>query len=262
MPEPVLKIAREGHVAIVTMNRPAKLNAFSRDLTAAMYDALDEIEAAFPDVRAVVLTGAGRGFCAGADVQSMAANLESMANTPVNPRGTIVYLGARLRALPQPVVAAVNGVAAGAGLSLALASDVRIASTLGRFACSFVKRALVPDTGCCATLPRAVGPGVAAEMALTGRVYDADWALRVGLVGMVVEPDALMNAALELAAEIAANPPVAVKATKEVMQRFTDDLKEVAAVEAEINRRAAGSHDRREAMRAFLEKRTPVFRGD
>jgi 2-(1,2-epoxy-1,2-dihydrophenyl)acetyl-CoA isomerase len=260
--EPVLKIERDGHVAVVTLNRPDKLNALNRELTAAMYEALDELAAGFPDIRAVVLTGAGRGFCAGADVGQMAGNLEAMAKRPAAPRQTIVYLAAALRAIPQPIVAAVNGVAAGAGLSLALASDIRISSTTARYACIFVKRALVPDTGACYTLPRTVGPTVAAEMALTGRVYDAEWALKAGLVGSLVEPEQLMPAALEIAQEIAGNPPVAVSEIKKVMQRFTEDLTEVATIEADANRSFADSNDRREAIQSFVEKRSPVYRGD
>ena len=121
------------------------------------------------------------------------------------------------------MIAAINGLPRRRSVARA-ASDLRISSTLGRFVCSFVKRALVPDTGCCYTLPRTVGPGIAAEMALTGRIYDADWALRVGLIGSVVAPEDLMSTALSSAGEIASNPPVAVRATKEVMQRFAADL--------------------------------------
>jgi 2-(1,2-epoxy-1,2-dihydrophenyl)acetyl-CoA isomerase len=260
--EPVLQVERDGHVAVVTLNRPDKLNALNRELTSTLYTTLDELEAAFPDVRAIVLTGAGRGFCAGADVTSMAGNIDAMGRKPADRRQTIVYLAAALRAVPQPIVAAINGVAAGAGLSLALASDVRIASTASRFAAIFVKRALVPDTGACYMLPRTVGPGVAAEMALTGRVYDAEWAQRVGLVSPLVEPEELMATAMQVAQEIAANPPIAVRTIKQVMQGFTEDLTEVATIEADANRSFADSNDRREAIQSFVEKRAPVYRGD
>jgi enoyl-CoA hydratase/carnithine racemase len=262
MGEPVLKVERDGHVAVLTLNRPAKLNALSRELTAATYDALDELEAAYPDVRAVVLTGAGRGFCAGADVASMAANLDAMGQPPPSPRQTIVYLADRLATLPQAVIAAVNGVAAGAGLSLALACDIRVSSTSAQFACLFVKRALVPDTAASYLLPRIVGPGVAAQMAFTGRVYDASWALDARLTDLLVAPEELMPRALEIAREIAANPPLAVRATKQIMRGFRRDLGEVASVEADANRSLADSHDRREAIRSFVERREPVYRGD
>jgi 2-(1,2-epoxy-1,2-dihydrophenyl)acetyl-CoA isomerase len=263
MTHPLLTVERDRHVAIVTLNRPDKLNALSPELTGAFYDALEELEAAFPDVRAIVLTGTGRAFCAGADVGSMANNLEKMAQpqTQINPR-RIVYLASRLREIPQPVIVAVNGIAAGAGLALALASDIRISSTAARFSAVFVKRALVPDTATCYTLPRVVGPAVAAEMALTGRVYDAQWALDVGLAGSLVEPEELMPAALKIAHEIAANPPVAVSTIKRVMYGFTRDLFDVATIESDANQSFADTNDRREAILAFVEKREPVYRGD
>jgi 2-(1,2-epoxy-1,2-dihydrophenyl)acetyl-CoA isomerase len=159
------------------------------------------------------------------------------------------------------VVAAVNGVAAGAGLSLALASDIRIASSEARFSCVFVKRALVPDTGASYLLPQTVGRGNAAEMALTGRVYPADWALAAGLVGAVVRPEELLPRALACAEEIAANPPITVRSIKSLMAGFDVDLAEVVARETEINDAEDATEDRREAMLAFVEKRTPVFRG-
>jgi enoyl-CoA hydratase/carnithine racemase len=177
------------------------------------------------------------------------------------PARRIVHLGPALRRLPQPVIAAVNGVAAGAGLSLALASDIRICSTEARFAAIFVKRALVPDTGACYLLPRIVGPGIAAEMALTGRVYPADWARSVGLVNTVVAADELIPHAHALAEEIAANPPITVRSVKSVMGAFDHDLDEVVALETQTNDSQNDTEDRREALHAFVEKRAPVYRG-
>jgi 2-(1,2-epoxy-1,2-dihydrophenyl)acetyl-CoA isomerase len=260
MSDDVLGLERRDHVAVLTLNRPDKLNAIDSTLKDALYAALDDLEAAFPDVRAVILTGTGRGFCSGADVGAMA---DAIGNTSASRafQRRIVHLGPRLRALPQPVIAAVNGVAAGAGLSLALASDVRLSSTEARYSCIFVKRALVPDTGACYTLPRTVGPGIAAEMALTGRVYSAEWALNVGLVNEVVSPDELLPRALELAGEIAANPPITVRSIKAVMNQLSRDLSEVVALETEVNDSQDETEDRREALRSFVEKRAPVYWG-
>jgi 2-(1,2-epoxy-1,2-dihydrophenyl)acetyl-CoA isomerase len=256
----VLLLERHDHVVTFTLNRPDSLNALDRELTLALYDALDEVEARFPDERVLVLTGNGRGFCSGADVHRLAAGLRG--EIPASRRNRpIVELGPRLRSVPQPIVAAVNGVAAGAGLALALASDIRIASTEARFTSVFVKRALVPDTGTTYTLERVVGPGVAAEMSLTGKVFGAKWAERVGLVNEVVEPARLLESALSIAREIAANPPVTIRETKRLMDQAAPDLNEIVRREAETNRRFADTHDRREAILAFVEKRTPVFTG-
>jgi 2-(1,2-epoxy-1,2-dihydrophenyl)acetyl-CoA isomerase len=255
-----LIVERRGHVAILTLNRPEKLNAIDPPLKDRLHDALDELGAAFPEIRVVVLTGSGRGFCSGADVSSMAKHVGALARSGP-PRRRIVHLGPALRRLPQPVVAAVNGVAAGAGLSLALASEIRVASSEARFSCVFVKRALVPDTGASYLLPQTVGRGLAAEMALTGRVYPADWALAAGLVNAVVPPEELMPHALAIADEIAANPPITVRSIKSLMARFDVDLDEVVAVETAINDEHDATEDRREAMRSFVEKRAPVYHG-
>jgi 2-(1,2-epoxy-1,2-dihydrophenyl)acetyl-CoA isomerase len=255
----VLTVERQGHVATLTLNRPDTLNAIDAPLREALFAALDDLGASFPDVRAVILTGAGRGFCSGADVGAMAT--ATGGARPAMPARRIVHLGPALRRLPQPVIAAVNGVAAGAGLSLALASDIRICSTEARFAAIFVKRALVPDTGACYLLPRVVGPGIAAEMALTGRVYPADWARGVGLVNAVLAADELLPHARALAEEIAANPPITVRSVKSVMGAFERDLDEVVALETGTNDSQNDTEDRREALRAFVEKRPPVYRG-
>jgi 2-(1,2-epoxy-1,2-dihydrophenyl)acetyl-CoA isomerase len=258
--ETALIVERRGHVAILTLNRPHKLNAIDSALKDTLHDTLAEIGASFPETRVVVLTGAGRGFCSGADVSSMAEHVGQLAASGP-PRRRIVHLGPALRRLPQPVIAAVNGVAAGAGLSLALASEVRIASTEARFSSVFVKRALVPDTGASYLLSQTVGRGLAAEMALTGRVYPADWALAAGLVNAVVPPEQLMGHALAIADEIAANPPIAVRATKALMASFDVDLDKVVAAETAINDEHDTTEDRREAMRSFIEKRAPIYHG-
>ena len=212
------------------------------------------------DIRAVILTGAGRGFCSGADVNELlAADPDAAA---ARPESGITALSARIRQMPQPVIAAVNGVAAGAGLAIALACDMRIASQEAGFSSIFVKRSLVPDAGASLMLPRLVGPGVAMEMALTGVVYDTQWAVEKGLVSRVVPAERLMEEARALAGEVASNPPLAVRATRKLLYDG-DDAALAAAMrrETEANALLSATEDAREAVGAFLEKRHPVYRG-
>ena len=260
-----LYLERTGHVAILTMNRPDRMNAINHQLRSELNLALDEVAGEFPETRVLIITGAGRGFCSGADVGDQA---DRLAKAQELPPGTDVALAEsrkavapRLPLLPQPVIAAVNGVAVGAGLSIALASDIRVASDKARFSSIFIKRAGVPDNGASYLLSALVGPGVAAEMALTGRIYDAGWAYRVGLVNMVVPADQLLDAAKSLAEEIASNPPLAVRATKQIQNNQLPDLQNLDRLEREANAPTSDSEDRREAILSFLEKRPPVYKG-
>ena len=255
----LLNLERTGHIATITLNRPDRLNALNPALVADFHAALDEI-ADDLDIRAVVVTGAGRGFCSGADV---ARQLESLQGTAAPaPEGPgITALAPHLNRIPQPVIAAVNGVAAGAGFGVALASDIRIASEAARFSCIFVKRSLVPDTGSSFTMLRLLGKGLAMEMALTGNIYDAQWALEKGLVNKVVPADKLLDEAMQLAETIAANPPICVRSIKQLVHLHDGDLQNVLDMESAANAPAYGSEDRLEAVRSFLEKREPVFKG-
>ena len=247
-------------VARVTMNRPDKLNALSSDMAAELHATLDSV-ASDSSVRAVILTGAGRGFCSGADVIELLA--ADTGTEDVQPGFRITDLSARIRSMPQPVIAAVNGVAAGAGLAIALACDVRIASQEASFSSIFVKRSLVPDAGASYLLPRLVGQSAAMEMALTGNVYDAQWALEKGLLSRVVPADRLMQESSTLAGSIADNPPLAVRATRSILYDGDDDaLAAAMRRESEANALLSATHDAREAVLAFLEKRPPVYRGE
>ena len=256
-----------GHVSTVTLNRPDKLNALSHAMTKEFHVVLDNVEAQFPDVRALILTGAGRGFCSGADVVEQRTTLDGGGEQP--PPGrihaprtvSITALASRLRSLPQATIAAVNGVAAGAGLALALACDIRIASEAARFSSIFIKRSLMPDTGASYTLPRLVGFGVAAEMTLTGGMYGAAWAKDKGLVNDVSPEERLIEEAMSMASEIASNPPLAVRAAKELMYKLDMDLQEVAEREMNANLPLRYTEDRLEAATSFLEKRAPVYKG-
>jgi 2-(1,2-epoxy-1,2-dihydrophenyl)acetyl-CoA isomerase len=264
-----LEFADDEHIATITLNRPATLNAVTRQMAAELRSALDEVADRFPDIRAVILTGAGRGFCSGADVKAIAEQIPNDGSDPYAERdwddrnwddpSNVPTLALCIQKMPQPVIAAVNGVAAGAGLSLACACDIRIASEAARFTAIFVKRGLVPDTGASGTVPRLVGAGIAAEMALTGRIYDAPWALQTGLVNDVVPVDQLMEAARSMASDIAGNPPLTVRSVKELMNNI--DLFPALRDEAEANLKLFNSEDRREAVLSFLEKRQPVFKG-
>ena len=262
MPYENVQIERRDHIATLTMNRPDALNALNRELTRDLHHALDELAGEFPETRVIILTGTGRGFCSGADVRNQAAALSPGDGEPpaYDPFVSIPPLAPKLQAMPQPVIAAVNGVAAGAGFSLAMASDIRLAAESARFSLIFVKRSLVPDTGSSHSLPAVVGFGTALEMALTGRLYDSAWARERGIVSYIHPDDRLMDEARALAAEIAANPPLAVRSIKKLMHR-TDRLAEVLPYEHDANAPSMNSRDRREAVMSFIEKREAVFEG-
>ncbi len=256
-----LELERDGHVGIVRLNRPERLNALSPGLVRDLNAAFAELNAEFPDIRVIILTGNGRGFCSGADLGGQIAAANGEAPRPAwDPMSSIPPLAPMLRTIQQPIIAAVNGVATGAGLSLALASDIRIASDQARFASIFVKRGLVPDTGSSISLVDLVGLGVASEMAYTGRLVDAQWALEKGLVNRVVPADQLMDAAMALAQEIAGNPPLTVRASKQVIHR-RQRLDDALPYEHDANGPSMPSEDRIEALRAFVEKRDPVYHG-
>lgn len=257
----LLKVERTGYVATITLNRPEKLNALSLQLTAEFHAALDELSND-SDIRVLILTGAGRGFCSGADMNQQLEALENpQAPSSTLQRPGIAALGPHIRRVSQPVIAAVNGVAAGAGLAIALACDIRLASEEARFSCIFVKRSLVPDGASSYTLPRLVGHGIAMEMALTGNIYSAQWALEKGLVNRVVPPDRLMDEAMALANDIASNPPISVRSIKALLYEFEDNTLNILLKERAANAPAADSEDRLEAVRSFLEKRPPVYKG-
>ncbi len=263
-----LRLERRGYVSVLTLDRPDRLNALNEQLTQEMGAALQSEADQFPQVRVIILTGAGRGFCSGADVNRIARNLgrrepfEENSEYGEDPGPSpVMRLAPFIRQLPQPIIAAINGVAAGAGLSLALACDIRIASAQARFASIFIKRSLVPDAGASQTIAALAGAGIAAEMALTGRIYDAQWALENRLVNCVVPHDILLEQAKSLADEIAANPPLAIRATKQLLNSHLADLGQVIQNEHRANDPLRGSDDQSEAVQAFLEKREPKFTG-
>ena len=247
-------------IATLTLNRPERLNALGDTLRDDLLDAVTRASAD-PDVRVIVLTGAGKGFCSGGDVKAMhERGAERPVAEKIAPQRDRTVLA--LRDAPQPVIAAVNGAAAGAGMNLALACDLRIASTAARFSQAFVKRGLHPDWGGTYFLPRAVGMARAAELIFTGDVIDAEEALRIGLVSRVVAPEALMPAVGELAAKIAAGPPVAIRLAKRALYHNADcDLRQALEFETFAQNVCYETEDAREGIRAFVDKRPPAFRG-
>ena len=252
-----IDLDRADGVATLTLNRPEALNAFNSEQLRLLEQMLAEV-ATDPAIRAVVLTGAGeRAFAAGADIREMAA---------LSPEGGLAFgrLGhavtRAVEALPQPVVAAVNGFALGGGCELAIACDIRIASENAVFAQPEVSLGIPPGWGGSQRLPRLVGPGMAAEMILTGRRVAAAEALRIGLVNRVVPLPDLMPAAAELAATIAANGPVAVRAAKRLMAlAFDGDPVVGLETECAVFGSVFGTPEQREGMGAFVEKRKPSF---
>jgi 2-(1,2-epoxy-1,2-dihydrophenyl)acetyl-CoA isomerase len=216
------------------------------------------------DARAVIITGAGRGFCAGSDLGGSTGKAEApreeFSRTRWLRNG---YMATHeVVACQKPTIAAVNGTAAGAGFSLALACDIRIASETARFSAIFARRGLSPDFGCSFFLPRIVGMAKALELMYTGDMFDAQEALRLGLVSRLTPPDQLLPEATALAQRIAAGPSLAIETTKRLAYRgLMEDMEDHMRLEEYWSRMCQASEDAREGVSAFLEKREPHFRG-
>jgi len=250
-------VTREGAVLTITLNRPDVLNALNRATHQGIFAGLEQ--AKDPSIRAVVITGAGRGFCVGQDLQEFSAGAGDVAQSLRDNYHRNVLA---IRALEKPVIAAVNGAAAGAGLSLALACDARIASESASFVPAFIKIGLVPDSGGTWLVRRLLGAARAFEWLSTGRRLDAAEALAWGLVNEVVAPDHLHARTQEVAQLFAAMPTRAVWHTKRLLDAaevttFAEQLELEARTQAELTQ----THDFREGVAAFLEKREPGFTG-
>ena len=252
-------------VRILRLSRPERLNALSWELADALGDAVEDL-AHDPDCRAAILTGEGRGFCSGLDLQMSEDPVGSDGSmvTFMNRQERLAALVSSIRELPIPVIAAVNGPAAGGGLALALACDLRVCAESARFNAAFIRIGLSAcDMGVSYALPRLIGLGAASELLLTGRHVGAHEAFTLGMVNRVVPDEELLDAALALAEEIARNSPFAVRMTKEVLAANVDSPSLAAALALENRTQAVASRtsDHAEALDAFMEKREPRFCG-
>ncbi len=251
------------HIATITLDRPDKLNAFGGTMREDLLRALQECEGNVA-IRVVVITGAGRAFCAGGDVERMHALQESGDTASFRKlldAGAAVVLA--IASMSKPVIASINGVAAGAGCNLALACDLRIASDAAKFSESFVRIGLHPDWGGTWLLPRLAGRSRALELMATGRMIDAREALAIGLVDHVAGASELAARTDALARSIAAAPPLAIAGIKRALAASPHNgLAAQLALESENQIRCFESADAREGMAAFFEKRAPAFRGE
>ncbi len=251
----------QGEVAIVTLNRPEKLNAINADLRRDVHAALGAAQSD-DNIRAAILTGAGRGFCSGADLTGPLPPPAADQTAKLDEMGWVGRWARLFHDFDKPLIGAINGVCAGAGMSAALGCDVRIGSPAARFKTTFVERSLSPDSGMSWLLPRIVGYAQAADLVMTSRMVEAPEALALGLLNRVAEGD-LIEAAVAYAQEMTRWPPLAVRMAKKVLQNNQEaDLDAALKYESVglgIARRA--TNDAKESLAAFREKRKGVYTG-
>lgn len=251
----------EGNVLTITLNRPEKLNSATDQLLGELADAFKQAQRD-ANVRAVIVTGAGRGFCAGQDLASVQER-EGGVSYGEHLRHTWNVVLKRLAECEKPIIAAVNGVAAGAGMGLVLACDLRYASANASFIQAFINIGLVPDTGSTWTLPRLIGPTRATEMMLTGRKVSAQEAYDWGMLNKVAESqEELMAEVNALAAQLAAMPTKGIGLIKRALTKTADcTLEQALEIEADMQELAGRTADHKEGVTAFIEKRKAVFKG-
>ena len=264
-----LSLDVQNHVALLTLQRPEKMNAMGPQLVHELIDVLQTTRHD-DNVKAMVITGAGRGFCAGADVSGGAEarklseqldEADSFRRHREAPIGHYGVLFSILNDYPKPIVAAVNGAAAGAGMSLALACDIRLGSTNARFISAFVHRAIVPDTDSTYYLPQLLGKGRALELMYTGEPLNAPDAERYGLINRMVDPESLLDEAMALAEKIAKGPSLSIELTKRLINEQAPNFDMQVEREAWGLSITSNSEDRQEGIDSFLEKRPAQFRG-
>lgn len=255
---PVLIAEVQAGVLTLTLSRPAVLNSLTAELLDALAEAL-AMASDDSDVRAIVLTGAGRGFCSGQDLSGEGSAIDIEVRTQIHDHYVPVITA--LRDVEKPVIAAINGVAAGAGLSLALAADLRVAAESATFVQAFVRIGLVPDAGATYFLPRIVGLTKAAELAFFGDTIDANEAFRIGLVNRVVPDGDLAASAQELAGRLAKGPRSLGLIKRALNHSLTNHLDAQLALEEELQVAATTTSDFVEGLTAFRGKRPPTFTG-
>jgi len=262
MASPSILVTSDDGVRTITLNRPERLNAIDPELADVLPHAVDEASRA-DDVRVLVITGAGRGFCSGLDISAPPRLPESTRADRLDPFAWVGRWVMALVACEKPVIAAVNGVAAGAGFGLALAADIRLIASSARLTAGYVRRALSPDTGVSYLLPRLVGASRATEILFTGRDLDAAEAERIGLAAVVIPDEGFAEQVRAYATRLAAGPPIAFALTKRLLASSFD-----APLTGQLERELAyiktcfASRDAAEALRAFSEKRPPIFSGE
>lgn len=256
-------VEKKERVAIVTLNRPERFNSFTTSMYREFPGIVDQL-GRDDEIKAVILTGGGKGFCAGSDVSDrLGKRLEEGGEE--SRFDNLQQLGAMALVISdfdKPIIGAINGAAVGAGLSLALLCDIRLASERARFGAVWLNVGLAPDVGATYYLPRIVGREKALELMLTREIVGADEALKIGLVSKVFPHDQLMDEARKLAMSIAAGPSVAVELTKRALQRsLNNDLKSQLDYETYAQNICRQTEDHREGIRAFEERREPIFTG-
>jgi 2-(1,2-epoxy-1,2-dihydrophenyl)acetyl-CoA isomerase len=265
--EEILFEVDEKGIALMTLNRPEKFNAVTVQMSKGLFPKLFKEIQADDKIRALIITGAGKGFCSGAEVSAkMKANIMSGGGSSFKRLAKEEPVGGfmlTLAAIRKPVISAINGIAAGVGFSISLLSDIRIASNNARFCAVFVRRGLMPDGGLTVTLPRIVGLSKALELAMTGDVIGADEALRIGLVNKVVPQEELMKEARAVAERLASGPPIALSFIKRALYRNVNaGFEEGLYFESWGQNVLLNTADHTEGVNSFLEKRPPVFTGE
>lgn len=251
-----------GNVAVITLNRPTRMNTLGATMKPDLAKAFFELARNDDNVRSILITGSGdQAFCAGADIKERAATEISSTDFFVKQKATH-ELFRNIEEFEKPVIAAINGVALGGGLEIALCCDIRIASNTARFGLPEIKLGVLPAAGGTQRLPRLIGEARAKELILTADLIDAETALRFGIVSRLFDSEHLMSKALELAQRIADHPPLAVRFAKRAINRgMQTDLDSGLEYERYAAAMIIDSEDRKEGMRAFVEKRKPVFKG-
>ena len=257
-----LKLEKAESIAVLTLNRPERLNALTTKMMREFRKLFKELEED-DDVRVLIITGAGKGFCAGANVNLLASITQLGSDLPRWERlQAIGAFAMQLYNLEKPVIAAVNGMAAGAGVSIALLSDMRMASEKAKFCMAFVARGVIPDCGATFLMPRLLGSGKSLELMYTGDIIDAKEAERIGLVNKVVPHNKLMDEATALAKKLAKGPPLALaQIRRAVHSGLTNGLEEQLYFESYAQNFCFRTEDFVEGVNSFLEKREPQFKG-